>query len=75
MRVPRRDTAAAEITQEVYLYVWNAATHYDERLASPIGWPMMRTHRRAVDRVRLELRIREGLKRLRTCLAGSMNDA
>ncbi|WP_084514375.1 ECF RNA polymerase sigma factor SigK [Nocardia acidivorans] len=56
LRVLRRDSAAEEITQEVFLYVWNTASQYDERLASPIGWLMMLTHRRAVDRVRLEIR-------------------
>ncbi|MET9490617.1 ECF RNA polymerase sigma factor SigK [Nocardia sp. NPDC006630] len=56
LRVLRRENAAEEITQEVYLYVWNTAGQYDERLASPIGWLMMLTHRRAVDRVRTETR-------------------
>ncbi|MFE6860914.1 ECF RNA polymerase sigma factor SigK [Nocardia sp. NPDC057668] len=54
LRVLRRAQAAEEITQEVYLHVWNAAGQYDIRLASPIGWLMMLTHRRAVDRVRTE---------------------
>ncbi|GAB4588131.1 ECF RNA polymerase sigma factor SigK [Nocardia sp. IFM 10818] len=54
LRILRRPAAAEEIAQEVYLYVWNAAGHYDQRLATPIGWLMMLTHRRAVDRVRLE---------------------
>lgn len=54
LRVVRRAQAAEEITQEVYLHIWNAAGQYDPRLASPIGWLMMITHRRAVDRVRLE---------------------
>ncbi|WP_194818746.1 ECF RNA polymerase sigma factor SigK [Nocardia sp. XZ_19_385] len=54
LRVLRRPATAEEITQEVYLYVWNTAEQYDIRLASPIGWLMMLTHRRAVDRVRTE---------------------
>ncbi|WP_216894521.1 ECF RNA polymerase sigma factor SigK [Nocardia alni] len=54
LRILRRAAAAEEITQEIYLYVWNSAAQYDSRLASPIGWLMMLTHRRAVDRVRLE---------------------
>ncbi|WP_306364925.1 ECF RNA polymerase sigma factor SigK [Nocardia sp. CC227C] len=54
LRILRRPPAAEEVTQEVYLYVWNAADQYDQRLASPIGWLMMLTHRRAVDRARLE---------------------
>lgn len=54
LRILRKPAAAEEITQEIYLYVWNAAERYDGALASPIGWLMMLTHRRAVDRVRVE---------------------
>lgn len=54
LRLLRRTAAAEEITQEIYLYVWNAADTYDMRLASPIGWLTMLTHRRAVDRIRVE---------------------
>jgi len=55
LRILRRPTAAEEITQEIYLYVWNDAARYDPALSSPIGWLMMLTHRRAVDRVRVDL--------------------
>ncbi|MBB5918300.1 RNA polymerase sigma-70 factor (ECF subfamily) [Nocardia transvalensis] len=54
LRILRRPAAAEEITQEIYLHVWSAAGQYDARLSSPIGWLMMLTHRRAVDRVRIE---------------------
>lgn len=54
LRILRRQAQAEEITQEVYLYVWNSAVQYDTGLASPMGWLMMLTHRRAVDRVRVE---------------------
>lgn len=54
LRVLRRPAAAEEVTQELYLYVWKSAGQFDPRLASPIGWLMMLTHRRAVDRVRVE---------------------
>lgn len=54
LRILRSHTAAEEVTQEVYLQAWTAAERYDSALASPIGWLMMLTHRRAVDRVRLE---------------------
>ncbi|MQY26772.1 ECF RNA polymerase sigma factor SigK [Nocardia aurantia] len=46
--------SAEEISQEVYLQVWSLADRYDRRLASPMGWLMMLTHRRAVDRIRAE---------------------
>ncbi|WP_280407555.1 sigma-70 family RNA polymerase sigma factor [Nocardia brasiliensis] len=50
----RPHAAAEEITQEVYLQVWSLAAGYDRKLSSPMGWLMMLTHRRAVDRVRRE---------------------
>ncbi|MVU77556.1 sigma-70 family RNA polymerase sigma factor [Nocardia sp. ET3-3] len=43
---------AEEVTQEVYLQVWSVAERFDQRLSTPIGWLMMLTHRRSVDRVR-----------------------
>lgn len=45
---------AEDIVQEVYLQVWSIAGRYDEHLASPLGWLMMLTHRRIVDRIRVE---------------------
>lgn len=54
LRILRRPPAAEEVTQEVYLHVWNSAAQYDARLASPIGWLMMLAHRRSVDRVRTD---------------------
>ncbi len=51
---PPPHAAAEEITQEVYLQVWSLAAGYDRKLSSPMGWLMMLTHRRAVDRVRRE---------------------
>lgn len=54
LRLLRRPAAAEEITQEIYLHVWNTAEKYDPQLASPIGWLMMLTHRRAVDRLRTD---------------------
>ncbi|UGT44953.1 ECF RNA polymerase sigma factor SigK [Nocardia yamanashiensis] len=54
LRVLRRPASAEEITQEVYIHVWNAAGSYDAALAGPMGWLMMLTHRRSVDRVRVE---------------------
>ncbi|MFC8527082.1 ECF RNA polymerase sigma factor SigK [Nocardia sp. NPDC057227] len=54
LRVVRREAAAEEITQEVYLQVWLTAARYDAGMSSPLGWLLMLTHRRAVDRVRRE---------------------
>ncbi|SUA72736.1 Sigma-K factor [Nocardia otitidiscaviarum] len=54
LRMLRNRSTAEEITQEVYLQAWSLAGRYDERMASPMGWLMMLTHRRAVDRIRME---------------------
>ncbi|WP_405497085.1 ECF RNA polymerase sigma factor SigK [Nocardia sp. NBC_00511] len=52
VRMLRNRATAEEITQEVYLQAWSLSAKYDQRLASPMGWLMMLTHRRAVDRLR-----------------------
>ncbi|MFD4352422.1 ECF RNA polymerase sigma factor SigK [Nocardia sp. NPDC058518] len=54
LRVVRNHGAAEDIAQEVFLQVWSLAPDYDATKASPIGWLLMLTHRRAVDRVRAE---------------------
>ena len=43
---------AAEVVQEVYLYVWLNAGSFDVERGSALGWLMMLARRRAVDRVR-----------------------
>lgn len=54
VRILRNGSIAEEIAQEVYLQVWMLADRYDSALSSPIGWLIMLTHRRAVDRVRAD---------------------
>ncbi|WP_067545907.1 ECF RNA polymerase sigma factor SigK [Nocardia crassostreae] len=54
LRMLRSRAAADEVAQEVYLQVWSLADRYDPHMASPMGWIMMLTHRRAVDRIRSE---------------------
>ncbi|MFD3747821.1 ECF RNA polymerase sigma factor SigK [Nocardia sp. NPDC058633] len=54
LRIVRNHGAAEDIAQEVFLQVWSLAGQYDSAKASPIGWLLMLTHRRAVDRVRTE---------------------
>ncbi|MEC5179268.1 ECF RNA polymerase sigma factor SigK [Arthrobacter sp. CG_A4] len=41
-----------EVTQEIFLGVWQDAGKFDHALGSPLGWLMTIAHRRAVDRVR-----------------------
>ena len=50
--VVRSPEHAAEVVQELYLYVWLHASSFDEGRGSVLGWLMMLARRRAVDRVR-----------------------
>jgi RNA polymerase sigma-70 factor (ECF subfamily) len=43
---------AEEVTQEVYLEIWQIATRYEPTRGSAITWMLTLAHRRAVDRVR-----------------------
>jgi len=43
-----------EITQEVYLQVWQNAANFDPDAGSALAWLLTLAHRRAVDRVRAE---------------------
>lgn len=43
---------AAEVVQEVYLYVWLQAARFDASQGPVLGWLLMLARRRAVDRVR-----------------------
>lgn len=54
LRMLRNRSTAEEITQEVYLQAWTLAARYDAHLSGPVGWLLMLTHRRAVDRIRSE---------------------
>lgn len=48
---------SAEVAQEVYLYVWQHASSFDEVRGSVLGWILMLARRRAVDRVRHVARV------------------
>jgi RNA polymerase sigma-70 factor (ECF subfamily) len=52
LRVLRDRAQAEEVTQEVYMQVWRAASDYDPERGSPLAWLLTVAHRRAVDRVR-----------------------
>ncbi len=54
VRMMRHRAAAEEIIQEVYEQVWASAEPDGEWMSSPMGWLMMLTHRRVVDRIRAE---------------------
>lgn len=52
LRVLRCPEHAADVTQEVYLQVWQQAGRFDPAGGAVMPWLMTLTHRRAVDRVR-----------------------
>ncbi|AYF79235.1 sigma-70 family RNA polymerase sigma factor [Nocardia yunnanensis] len=54
MRMLGNRSTAEEVAQEVYLQTWTLADRYDATISSPMGWLMMLTHRRAVDRIRMD---------------------
>lgn len=55
-KVVRDPRLSEDVTQEVFLEIWNKARSYDPVRGSGLGWMLMLGHRRAVDRVRCEQR-------------------
>lgn len=43
---------AEEVTQEVYLEIWQTAARYEPSRGSAVGWMLTLAHRRSVDRIR-----------------------
>ncbi|WP_229117930.1 ECF RNA polymerase sigma factor SigK [Enemella evansiae] len=52
LRVVRAPDLAAEVTQEIYLEVWQTSARYRPERGSVWAWLTTLAHRRAVDRVR-----------------------
>ena len=57
--VVRDPSMSEEVTQEVFVEVWRAASRFDACKGSPMAWVATIAHRRAVDRVRSEQRAAE----------------
>ncbi|WP_049830150.1 sigma-70 family RNA polymerase sigma factor [Arthrobacter sp. RIT-PI-e] len=54
-RIARNPEISAEITQEVFLQVWEQGARYTPSLGQPLTWLLVLTHRRAIDRIRSEV--------------------
>jgi len=61
--VLRDPSLSEEVTQEVLLEVWRAASRFDPGKGSAMAWVATIAHRRAVDRVRSEQRSAERQRR------------
>ena len=55
-RVLGDDAMAEEVTQEVFVYLWEHPARFDPARGSMRSWLGVLTHRRSVDRVRAEAR-------------------
>jgi RNA polymerase sigma-70 factor (ECF subfamily) len=51
-RLLRDHSQSEEVTQEIFLEIWQNATRYDSSKGGASGWILTMAHRRAVDRVR-----------------------
>ena len=51
-RLLRDHAQSEEVTQEIFLEIWQTAARYDPNKGGAMAWMLTMTHRRAVDRIR-----------------------
>ena len=57
---------AEEVLQDVFLHLWNRADTYSAEKGKPLGWLVMLTRRRAIDRLRQQSSYRRATSRYET---------
>ena len=63
MNVVHSSLDAEEILQDVFLHIWNRAESYSVEKGKPLGWLVMLTRRRAIDRLRQQSSYRRATSR------------
>ncbi len=66
MNVVHNALDAEEILQDVFLHLWNRAASYSADKGKPLGWLIMLTRRRAIDRLRQQTSYRRATSRFET---------
>jgi RNA polymerase sigma-70 factor (ECF subfamily) len=57
---------AEEVLQDVFLHIWNRAETYSAEKGKPLGWLVMLTRRRSIDRLRQQNSYRRATTRFET---------
>ena len=57
---------AEEVLQDVFLHIWNRADSYSAQKGKPLGWLVMLTRRRSIDRLRQQSSYRRATTRYET---------
>ena len=75
IRVLNDVTMAEEVTMDVYLQVWKDAGRFDQARGNPLVWLSIITRSRAIDRMRVGRKDREGREPLDTLVESEGMDA
>jgi RNA polymerase sigma-70 factor (ECF subfamily) len=63
MRVLNDQSAAEDVVQDVFLHIWNKAGTFDPDTGKAIGWSVVITRNKAIDRLRARIRASHAVER------------